>query len=265
MTFADSSATLYFNHMKTGFTSNSFRQIKSLKRIVEIAVSSGAECIEWSGDVHVKNPDSAKTAKALCEKAGIEICSYGSYYRVGSKNSAEWQSVCETASALGAASIRVWLGNEDSEKTGVEAYENMLEDAKEICAVAEKYGLTVCPECHGNTYNNNTDAFLKIRDDIGADNFKTYFQSRYRRKEYDLDRIERTMPYIENVHVSFFDMRREQFPKRDPKYMNELLKKLISLGFVGAVLVEFTYPGFKRGFASTMKMDIAKLKSIINQ
>ncbi len=251
--------------MKIGFTSNSFRQIKSLDKIVEIAVAAGVDCIEWSGDIHVKNADDAKAAKALCDKAGIEICSYGSYYRVGSKNAAEWQSVCETANALGAASIRVWLGSEDSEKTGIEAYENLLDDARKICAVAESFGLLVCPECHGNTYNNNTDAFLKIRDDIGSACFKTYFQSRYRRKEYDLDRIERTMPYIENVHVSFFDMRREQFPKYDPKYMNEIIEKLLSLGFNGAVLVEFTYPGFKRGFPSFMKRDIAKLKSITNK
>lgn len=263
MTFADSSVILFYNQMKIGFTSNSFRQIKTLDKIVEIAVTAGVDCIEWSGDIHVKNTADAKAAKALCDKAGIEICSYGSYYRVGSKNAAEWQSVCETANALGAASIRVWLGNEDSEKTSVEAYANLLEDAKSICSVAEKYGLLVCPECHGNTYNNNTDAFLKIREDIASDCFKTYFQSRYRRMEYDLDRIERTLPYIENVHVSFFDLRREQFPKYNPKYMNTILDRLISLGFNGAVLVEFTYPGFKRGFEWAIKRDIAKLKMMI--
>lgn len=251
--------------MKTGFTSNSFRQIKSLKKIVEIAVASEVDCIEWSGDIHVKNITDATEAKTLCDDAGIEICSYGSYYRVGSKNAEEWQSVCETASALGAKSIRVWLGNADSEKTDDETYKNLLEDAKSICTVAEKYRLLVCPECHGNTYNNNTDAFLKIREDIGAANFKTYFQSRYRRKDYDLDRIERTLPYIENVHVSFFDMRREQFPKYEPKYMDAITEKLLSLGFGGAVLVEFTYPGFKRGMPCMMKKNISKLKKLINK
>lgn len=251
--------------MKIGFTSNSFRQIKSLNKIVEIAVDSGAECIEWSGDVHVKSVADAEIAKNLCHKAGVKICSYGSYYRVGSKNAAEWQSVCEIASALGAASIRVWLGKADSQKTDAETYTVLLEDTKAICAVAEKYGLIVCPECHDNTYNNNTDAFLKIREDTGSENFRTYFQSRYRRKEYDLDRIERTIPYIENVHVSFFDMRREQFPKCDSGYMNTILEKLLSLGFSGAVLVEFTYPGFKRGLPCAMKRDIAKLKTIADK
>ena len=35
--------------------------------------------------------------------------------------------------------------------------------------------------------------------------------------------------------------------------------------FGGAVLVEFTYPGFKRGYPSIMKRDIAKLKNMINK
>ena len=249
--------------MKIGFTSNSFRQIKSIEKIVEIALATGAECIEWGGDVHIKDVETAKKARELCSAAGIEICSYGSYYKVGSNNEDEQNAVCEIAVALGAKSIRVWLGTADSEKTDEKTYLNLIEDAKRLCLKAKEYGLIISPECHGNTYNNNTDAFLKIRKDIGCDNFKTYFQSRYRRKAYDLDRIERTLPFIENVHVSFFDLVREQFPRYNPKYMNELLSKLVSLEFDGAILVEFTFPGFKRGFPCSMKKDIAKLKKLI--
>ena len=49
--------------MQIGFTSTSFRQIKSLDKIVQIAVDSGVDCIEWGGDIHIKNVDSAKYAK----------------------------------------------------------------------------------------------------------------------------------------------------------------------------------------------------------
>ena len=249
--------------MKIGFTSNSFRQIKSIEKIVEIALATGAECIEWGGDVHIKDVATAEKAKSLCIDAGIEICSFGSYYKVGSNNADERNTVCEIANALGAKSIRVWLGSADSEKTDADTYLNLVEDAKALCKTAKEYGIIICPECHDNTYNNNTDAFLKIRKDIGCDNFKTYFQSRYRRKAYDLDRIARTLPYTENVHVSYFDMVREQFPKFDFGYMGELISKLLSLGFDGAVLIEFTFPGFKSGMPSAMKKDITRLKKLI--
>ena len=251
--------------MQIGFTSTSFRQIKNIEKIVKIASHSGADCIEWGGDIHIKDVQTAKRAKKLCDDAGIIISSYGSYYRVGSKNADEWKNICEIANALCAESIRVWLGTKDSELTDIETYKALVEDAKSICAVAKEYDLTVCPECHDNTYNNNTDAFLKINKDIGLDNFKTYFQSRYKRMEYDLDRIERTMPYIESVHISYSEQAREQFPIFKPGYINALLDKILSEGFDGNLLVEYTYLFCWAGVPSSMKKDIAKIKAKVGK
>ena len=247
--------------MKIGFTSTSFRQIKSIEKIVEIASDSGADCIEWGADVHIKNVQTAIRAKNLCDDAGITISSYGSYYRVGSKNINEWKNICEIASAMGAKSIRVWLGSYDSEVTDEKTYNLLVEDGKSICSVAKEYNLTVCPECHDNTYNNNTDSFLRIQRDIGCDNFRTYFQSRYKRLEYDLDRIERTLPFIESVHISYSEQSREQFPIFKPDYINKLLDKINSSGFDGILLVEYTYLFCWAGIPSFMKRDISKIRS----
>lgn len=247
--------------MKIGFTSTSFRQIKSIEKVVKIASASGAECIEWGGDIHVKDVPTAKRAKKLCDDAGIEISSYGSYYRVGSKKADEWKNICEIASAMCAKSIRVWLGNCDSEVTDKNTYKLLVEDGKSICSVAKEYGLIVCPECHDKTFNNNTDAFLRIHNDIGCDNFRTYFQSRYKKKDYDLDRLQRTLPYIESVHISYSEQSREQFPKLNPKYIDVLLDKINSLNFDGNILVEYTYFCCYAGFASSMKKSIAKIKA----
>lgn len=249
--------------MRVGFTTTSLRQIKSLEKIVEIASAVGAECIEWGGDIHVKDVESAKIAKKLCDDADIEISTYGSYYRVGSCNKDEWELICRIASELGARSVRVWLGKADSEKTDDETYKNLIDDVKSMCTVAKEYGLTVSPECHGNTYNNNTDAFLKIKADVGCDNFKTYFQSLYCRQEYDSDRIERTLPYIDCVHVSFFEQFREQFPKHNPKYMQNLISKLSECGYDGDVMVEFVFFSYQHGLPSALKNEIKKLKSLV--
>ncbi len=246
--------------MKIGFTSTSFRQIKSLEKIADIALQSGASFIEWGGDVHVKNKADAKKAKEVCDARRIKICSYGSYYRVGCKNTAKWKEICEIANIMEAQSVRVWLGTKDSEKTDESTYKAIVEDAKAMCSVAEEYGLLVCPECHDNTYNNNTDAFLKIRKDIACDNFRTYFQSRYKRLEYDLDRIRRTMPYIENIHVSFSEQVREQFPKLNTGYIDLLLKQIKASGFDGIFLIEYTYIFSRAGLPSCMKKDVERLR-----
>ncbi len=118
----------------------------------------------------------------------------------------------------------------------------------------------MCCECHDNTYNNNTDAFLRIREEVGQENFCTYFQSRYRKKAYDLDRIERTLPYTESVHVSFSEQRREQFPRYDGAYLDALLEKLLACGFDGNLLLEYTYLCGYWCIPAAMRRDMEKIR-----
>lgn len=251
--------------MQFGFTSTSFRQIRNTEKIAQTARRAGADVIEWGGDIHVKNLSDAAQAKKLSDAYGIGVCSYGSYYRIGSGNTDEWKKICEIAAAMGCSSVRVWLGNKDSEKTDSAEYARLVEDARSICETAEKYALRVCPECHDGTYNNNTDAFLKIHADVGAENFRTYFQSRYKRLGYDLDRIERTLPLIESVHVSYSEQTREQLPRHDGTYIDKLLEKLVSAGFDGNLLVEYTYIFSFAGISRCMVNDIAKIKEKVGK
>ena len=245
------------NAFKIGMTSVTFRN-KTVAEVVDICRRENVNYIEWGSDVHVKTRDDALCAKKLCDEAGIVVSSYGSYYRVGSGTAEEWRTLCENASIMGAASIRVWLGTKDSEKTSDGEYQALLDDCRSICDVAAEYNILVCPECHDNTFNNNTDSIIRFRKDLGRDNFKTYFQSRYFRMEYDLDRIDRTFDFIRDMHVSYSDLKREQlFRKKDKNYLDTLLKKMISKGFDGIVMLEFTQNSSEKAFAE----DIAKLKN----
>ena len=246
--------------MKIGFTTTSFRQVRDREKIVIIARDCGADIVEWGGDIHVKSAADALHAKAMCDRARIGVSSYGSYYRVGSGKTDDWKNVCEIAAAMGCGSVRVWLGVKDSQKTDEAAYQTLVGDARRCCDTAAGYGLAVCCECHDNTYNNDTDAFLQIHNDVGKDNFKTYFQSRYRKKDYDLDRIERTLPFIESVHVSFSEQRREQFPRYDGTYLDVLLDRLLDCGFDGNLLVEYTYLCGYWGIPAAMKRDMEKIR-----
>lgn len=97
-----------------------------------------------------------------------------------------------------------------------------------------------------------------MRNDLDADVFKTYFQSRYLKFDYDIDRIERTFDFIENVHVSYRDLIKEQrFRKKDKKYLDKLVIKFSEMNFDGVILVEFTKGSKERNFIK----DIRKLKN----
>lgn len=249
--------------MRIGFTSTTFRNIKDLSRIVYLAKSAQADCIEWGGDIHITNVDEARSACKICRERGLTVNSYGSYYTVGSSNREEWEKICRIAEALGASSVRVWLGKKGSKKTTEAEYKAMLADAEYICGIAASYGITVMPECHNGTYNDNTDAFLKFALDLNKNNFATYFQSRYLDLPYDFDRIERTLPYIKTVHISYSErMRMQSFGKRDAEYVNKLIDKLLSLGYDGTVLLEYTYFAAPKYFLNDMKRLTARLEGV---
>lgn len=227
------------NSFKLGLCSVTFRK-KSAAQVIEIAKNAGIDYIEWGGDIHVTTLEEARIVKSVCDNEGIKISSYGSYFNSIEFDEKKWIQVCEIAKKMDAASIRIWLGKKNSEDFSDKEYRTLLENTKKMCDIASGYGIDVCPECHDNTFNNNTDAFLRLKHDLQKKNFKTYFQSRYFRMEYDLDRIDRTFEFIKDVHVSYRDLKKEQLHrKKDRNYLDTLLKKLISKDFDGIVMVEF--------------------------
>lgn len=244
------------NSLKLGLCSVTFRK-KTAAQIVFIAKKAGVTFIEWGGDIHVRNADDARIVKSLCDNEGIKISSYGSYFNTAEYDEKKWVEICEIAHIMSADSIRIWLGKKNSEDTSPQEYSLLLENTKKMCDIASDYNLLVCPECHDNTFSNNTDAFIRLKNDADRDNFKTYFQSRYFRMDYDLDRIDRTFEFIENVHVSYRDLKKEQLlRKRDRTYLDTLLNKLKSKNFEGIVMIEFVDLSSETVFHS----DIRKLK-----
>lgn len=245
------------NKFKIGLASVTFRN-KTVSQVVEIAGNAGIEFIEWGADVHVKTLDDATLVKKLCDENNIKICSYGSYYRTGSSSRAQWKEICRIADEMGASSVRIWLGDKNSEFFTEGEYQALLEEMKYLCSKAKEYNLLVCPECHDNTFNNSTQSILRLKRDLNSDNFKTYFQSRYLRFGYDIDRIEKTFDFIENFHISYRDLKREQgFRNRDRGYLDRLLEKFISMDFKGIAIIEFT----KGSKEKSLVKDVKKLKA----
>lgn len=98
--------------MKLGLTSVTFKE-KSIEEVVDLTKRAGLSCIEWGGDVHVVHGDveTAKKAREITNNAGLEVSSYGSYYRVGDYGEnykEEFGKILKTAEALGAKTIRIW-------------------------------------------------------------------------------------------------------------------------------------------------------------
>jgi len=180
--------------MPIGFTSTTFKNLAP-EAICALAAEARADCVEWS-DLHVPDPGAAKQVAAWCAAANVACCSLGSYYHVGDADAARWAHLCETAAALGAGLIRVWLGRRGSAQTSEAAYAALLADARRMAQIAKNHGLCVAAEAHPNTYNDTCETSLRFLEDLGDPGFGTYFQSLYKDMPQDLERLARTWPWL---------------------------------------------------------------------
>ena len=241
-----------------GFTSVSLRPY-TVEEVVRIAAEAGAEIIEWGTDKHIKTVRDAENAKKLCDEYSLPVNSVGSYYRTGSGDKAAWKTVCECAHILGAKTIRAWLGVKGSDQTSPEEYETLLQDARSMADEAAKYGLIVSHECHHDTYNDETEASLRFLRDVGRDNVKTYYQSWYRDEAGDRDKLEKTFPFVTDVHLSFSELKKfQEGYTRDEDYIEKILSWLKEFGYDRSLIIEFT----ASDSPEELKKDIARLKAL---
>ena len=211
--------------MKTGLVSISFRK-KSVKELIKAAKESGLEYIEWGGDVHVPmgNIKWARKVRRMMHGAGLKVASYGSYfgilYHCDERFPLPFKKVLKTAKALGAKTVRVWLG---WPKCGCKKgkcvyicekhYCKNVTLTKALCNEAKKYGLTLSIECHFATLSDDYHDTLRFLEAVDCDNLKLYWQPNHAKSfEYNLEALKALRPYITNVHVFNWDENAQKYP-----------------------------------------------------
>lgn len=155
---------------RTGLVSVSFRN-KSVEEIIALCREAGLDYIEWGGDVHVPAGDveRAEEVRHLTEEAGLRICSYGSYYKLGTGKG--FEDVLASARALKAPVIRVWAGERSSRDVDEGYYNLLVEDGIRIRDLALKEGIRVFFEYHRRTMTDNITSCLRLMEDTGLNSY----------------------------------------------------------------------------------------------
>lgn len=188
--------------LRPGLISVTFRKYDKYK-VAEIAKKAGLGEIEWGGDVHVPPMDLTAINEAVdaSSKYGINIASYGSYYRCTGTDE-EIAAQIETTNLLGTKMIRVWAGKQWSCDATEEERRITTENLKRVCKIAAPYGITVCPEFHGNTLTDHYDSALRLLNEVAEDNLRLYWQpNQFKDEAYNLTSCKAIMPYCTNIHV----------------------------------------------------------------
>lgn len=188
---------------KLGICSITFRELM-VEEIIEEVKKAGLDAIEWGLDVHVppNDKENAKKVAQLTKEAGLEVSSYGSYYRVGIENEYPFEEVLKTASILQAKDVRVWAGRKGSADVDQEYYDSVVEDSKRISKMAKEYGIRISYEYHRKTLTDTVESTLNLLNSVDDENVKLYWQpSIGLPKDTRLANIKAVGKYITNVHV----------------------------------------------------------------
>lgn len=191
--------------LNIGLTSVTFRNLTAYD-VIKCCKKYGINRIEWGSDVHVPVGDTlnATQIKQECEKNGILISSYGTYYKCGAYSDAkeEFAKYVEIAKILDAKTMRIWVGIKNFEDADEEYIEKIVNELKIICDMAKEENIDIGSELHGGSLCNNKENSLEIVKRVNRENFGMYFQYDWNYTlEENCDTLKSFIPFLKNVHV----------------------------------------------------------------
>lgn len=250
----------------SGLTSITFRKL-SVEKIIEIVQNAGLDAIEWGGDIHVPHGNISKAKKVgnMSREEGIEVPSYGSYYRVACENQGieTFESVLNTALALGVGVIRVWAGDKCSQKADKEWRKKVIDESRQIASIAEKEGIRIAFEYHNGTLTDTNESAFNLLKEINHPNISTYWQPPHCISEEERCRgLKQVLPYLENIHVFYWTEKkniRHSLEKASSNWI-EYFKIASKTGRKHFAMLEFV----KDDSIEQFYKDAATLNSLIN-
>lgn len=186
-----------------GLVSVSFRE-KSPEEILVAMKKAKLSHIEWGSDIHApcKDTERLKELVRLQDKYGIACCSYGTYFRLGKDDPCELKAYSDAAKILGTTILRIWCGDRNSDSYPESEKKAFLDTAKKTSEIAEKNGVTLCMECHNNTYTETLDGALELMKEVNSPHFQMYWQpNQFRSVDENMAYARAISPYIKNIHV----------------------------------------------------------------
>ncbi len=191
--------------IKTGMCSVTLAKC-SAEEVLSIAFRAGLDAIEWGGNGHVPHGDveCARRVRGLTEKAGLEVSSYGSYYRVGVSEAAglSFKSVLDTAAALGAPTIRVWAGDRNTCDAEAAYIQTVIDDTRRIADLAAEQGISITFEFHGGSLTDRNETAAQFAARVPHPNVYFSWQPPHGYSlDHCLEGLRGLLPRLSTVHV----------------------------------------------------------------
>lgn len=246
---------------RVAFTTVTFRKL-SRDAIAKLAFDCGVSDIEWGGDIHLPmgDTDAINKVNELKERYSLHSLSYGSYYRVGDGDTATFRDIVDTASAIGAKVIRVWLGKVSGEKTDKDQFNKMVAEVRTLADIANEKGIKIAFEFHNGTFNDSGDNAIKFLSAVNNDNVGTYWQPLSNKS--DEQNLKKVLPYLLGIHVFNWD----RFSKRHSLRLGtKKWKKFIEIAKESSAEIPYIIEFVKGDKVKQFEKDIDTLKKLLKE
>lgn len=231
--------------MRLGLVSVTFRQW-GVAEVARLTAGAGLACIEWGGDVHVPHGDlvAAKEAARITGDHGLTISAYGSYLRLGTDDAPSFESVVETALALGAPIIRVWAGKTGSAECSATERGRVVRAAWNLAELAQQSGLIIAYEFHNHTLTDTAASAIQLLAETDHPAIRTFWQPPWHLpEEARLESLRDILPRLANVHAFCWQTPQDRRPLAEgATAWTSYLELIRSAGLNPDVLLEFV-PG----------------------
>ena len=214
------------------------------------------EVIEWGSDVHCP-PEKAKEIAELQKQYGKKSCSNGTYFKIGVTPINELGKYIVAAKTLGTNVLRLWCGDKNSEDYTENEKRKLFAACKAAAEIAKAEDITLCMECHNNTYTNRKESALELMETVSSQNFRMYWQpNQFRSEEENILYANLLSEYTVNIHVFNWN-KKEKYPLR---FAKDTWKNYLSCFDKSKnLLLEF----MPDGRIETLKTEAEALKEIV--
>ncbi|MFB0523795.1 MAG: sugar phosphate isomerase/epimerase family protein [Candidatus Bathyarchaeia archaeon] len=177
-----------------------------LENVLNLASKLSFDGVEiWGKEPHMPSDcvAYAKEVRNMAYKKGLEIVSFGSYVNpLMEQYQRRWQTALEITRVLGSKIIRIWAGSTPSVSFALDKRKAIVSRLRELAEKAQGLGITLATEMHDNTLADTAESTVKLMEDVGSTNLKTYYQPSFRPDANDFyECLERVGKYVVNVHA----------------------------------------------------------------
>lgn len=189
-----------------GLVSVSFRS-ETPERILQEMVAVELKYIEWGSDVHAPCDDLDRLYEiaTLQEKYGITCCSYGTYFRLCITPIEELPKYIQAAKILGTDILRLWVGTKSPWMWTEEEKQTLFDQSRQAAKIAEEAGVTLCMECHRNTYTETKEAARELMEEVNSPAFIMYWQPHSTNtQEENIEYTRMLREYTTHIHTFYW-------------------------------------------------------------